>query len=73
MTATHEHHCVRPLPCCPKCAGSDVYYDNQETNEWGTFRDAHCVNCTYWWCEEIPIWQLPVASDSKQSQNARSK
>lgn len=50
-----EQWCVSPMLSCPECgAHSDnIYYDNEAGNEWGEFRDAHCLNCNYWWCEII--------------------
>jgi hypothetical protein len=50
-----EQWCVSPMLSCPNCGefGDNIYHDNEEENEWGRFRDAHCLNCNYWWCEII--------------------
>ena len=48
-----EQWCISPMITCPACDNTEIYYDNEGENEWGEFRDAHCLNCGYWWCEIV--------------------
>jgi hypothetical protein len=49
----HEKWCISPCISCPECDASrdSIWYDNEETNEWGSFRDAWCMECGIHWCE----------------------
>lgn len=49
-----EQWCVSPCMTCPNCdAHPDlIWYDNEEINEWGHFRDATCMECGVTWCED---------------------
>lgn len=50
-----EKWCVSPMLSCPVCGayGDEIFHDNEDENEHGRFRDAHCLNCHYWWCEIV--------------------